>query len=404
MDSSINLTITAIENLPIPSINRSEYQDKKMPELRLRVTPTGVKTFSVFKRMHGGKPVRVTLGKFPDLSPTKAKVLTQQCLAELVTGNNPNQTQKINQLQNISLSQAYEKYISAKSLKESTLRDYKSLLSNQLSDIDQKRLIEISRDDVERLHKKSKSKARADYAMRLLRALINYINSESIALTNFPLMPSNPVQVLSHKTQWNNVRRRNTHIRLAELQDFYEALEYVRATETNTGKSICDALLFALLTGLRKNEVLNLKWSNINSRGAFFTIKETKNGDELELPVTPAIQEILETRKKEVKTCFVFAAENQYGQVRTPRKVVQKIKELSKTNCDFHDLRRTFATTAEHIDVGNYKLKRLMNHASNRHDVTAGYTIMTSETLRDAATKIQNKLQHKEEINLRVLD
>lgn len=383
-----------IESLPIPAINRAEYRDKKLPELRLRITPTGVKTFSVFKRVHGGKPVRVTLGKFPDLSPTKAKILTQQCLAELVTGNNPNQAKKVNELQNITVSEAHQKYIAAKPLKQSTLRDYKTLLKCQLKDISNKRLVDITRDDVEKVHKNALSKARADYSMRLLRALINFMNNESAALTDEPLILVNPVNVLSHKMKWNNVGRKNTHIRLPELPDFYDALEFIRANETNTGKSICDALLFALLTGLRKNEILNLMWSDINIKGLFFTVHDTKNGTPLELPITPVLQSILAIRKNEFLTHYIFSSENQYGQIRTPRKVVQKIKELSGTMCDFHDLRRTFATTAEHLDIGTYKLKRLMNHASNRHDVTAGYTIMTAETLRESAIKIQNKLRH----------
>ena len=70
--------------------------------------------------------------------------------------------------------------------------------------------------------------------------------------------------------------------------------------------------------------------------------------------------------------------------------MVAKIKGLSATHCDFHDLRRTFATTAEHLDVGTYKLKRLMNHSTGRDDVTAGYTILTAETLRQSAEKIQS--------------
>jgi hypothetical protein len=66
------------------------------------------------------------------------------------------------------------------------------------------------------------------------------------------------------------------------------------------------------------------------------------------------------------------------------------VKEIC--DCNFHDLRRTFATTTEHLDVGHYKLKRLMNHVSDRNDVTAGYTVLTAETLRSSAIKIQKKL------------
>ncbi len=49
-----------------------------------------------------------------------------------------------------------------------------------------------------------------------------------------------------------------------------------------------------------------------------------------------------------------------------------------------------FATTPERLDVGSYKLKRLMNHSTGRDDVTAGYIILTAETLRQSAEKLQS--------------
>ena len=123
-----------------------------------------------------------------------------------------------------------------------------------------------------------------------------------------------------------------------------------------------------------------------------FPVLETKNGSDLELPITEYLENIFDCRETCFKTEYVFSAENFHGQVRTPRKIVQKVKAISGTSCDFHDLRRTFATTAEHLDVGTYKLKRLMNHATNRNDVTAGYVILTAETLKKSAERIQEQL------------
>jgi integrase len=148
-------------------------------------------------------------------------------------------------------------------------------------------------------------------------------------------------------------------------------------------------MLFALLTGLRRGEIFRLKWADVDLRSKFFTVYDTKNGLPLELPVTGRICELLEVMRQGITSEYVFAADNEYGQVREPKKVVAKVKAESKTHCDFHDLRRTFATTAEHLDVGNYKLKRLMNHSTGRDDVTAGYTVLTAETLRPSAERIQ---------------
>jgi hypothetical protein len=46
-----------------------------------------------------------------------------------------------------------------------------------------------------------------------------------------------------------------------------------------------------------------------------------------------------------------------------------------------HDLRRTFITVAESLDIPAYALKRLLNHRA-AGDVTAGYIVIDVERLR----------------------
>ena len=58
-----------------------------------------------------------------------------------------------------------------------------------------------------------------------------------------------------------------------------------------------------------------------------------------------------------------------------------KVAELSGVPFTIHDLRRTFATTAESLDLPAYALKRLMNHKMT-NDVTAGYIVTDVERLR----------------------
>jgi integrase len=403
MKNIISFTKETIEKITPPELNRKEFKDSKIPELRLRVTSNGVKSYSVFKRVNGGsgKPVRITIGKFPSLSPSKAKVEAQKLIGLLAEGINPKERKAVNSLENIRLQEAFEWYLSSKSLKQNTLNDYHSLMRCQLSVLATKKLSRIKSEEISRLHSKcsESSKSRADYAFRLLRAIYNFISIESVGISGKSLFIENPVRIISGRKQWNNVSRKQGHIRKSELHLFAKALKEVREESTVTGESVCDALLFALLTGLRKSEVLNIKWTDINLAGRYFTVRDTKNGNPLELPLTSYLENILEFRKISLLTDYVFSAENTFGQVRTPWKVVQKLKTLSRIDCDFHDLRRTFATTAEHLDVGTYKLKRLMNHRTNRNDVTAGYVILTAETLRSTAEKIQLELIENMSVN-----
>jgi hypothetical protein len=52
-----------------------------------------------------------------------------------------------------------------------------------------------------------------------------------------------------------------------------------------------------------------------------------------------------------------------------------------------HDLRRTFATIADSLDIPGYALKALLNHKGGS-DVTAGYVVASTERLREPMQKI----------------
>jgi len=102
---------------------------------------------------------------------------------------------------------------------------------------------------------------------------------------------------------------------------------------------------------------------------------------------------LLERRKyKSGGNEFVFHANNEKGHIIEPKKVIGKIAENSEINFTLHDLRRTFTTLAESANIGTYSIKRLLNHKSQRDDVTAGYTVLTPEELRVPALEIENKI------------
>ena len=68
------------------------------------------------------------------------------------------------------------------------------------------------------------------------------------------------------------------------------------------------------------------------------------------------------------------------------------MNERADVSFTLHDLRRTFCSVAETIGVGTYTLKRLLNHKTSRSDVTAGYTVLTAEELREPAEKICQRI------------
>jgi len=63
------------------------------------------------------------------------------------------------------------------------------------------------------------------------------------------------------------------------------------------------------------------------------------------------------------------------------------VTQASGVTFCIHDLRRTFATLAESLDIPGYALKRLLNHA-DAGDVTSGYLVITPERLREPMQKV----------------
>jgi len=53
-----------------------------------------------------------------------------------------------------------------------------------------------------------------------------------------------------------------------------------------------------------------------------------------------------------------------------------------------HDLRRTFASIADSLDISAYVLKRLLKHKISGSDVTASYIINDVERLRKPMQQI----------------
>jgi len=89
METKFNFTKSALDNLPIPETGkRSTYHDTKATGLQLRVTSSGVKTFSLFRRVKGGEPERLTLGRYPDMTIEQARKLSAQYNLAIESGDN----------------------------------------------------------------------------------------------------------------------------------------------------------------------------------------------------------------------------------------------------------------------------------------------------------------------------
>jgi integrase len=393
--TEVSFTKAALNNLAIPPPGkRLEVHDIKTPGLMIRVTNAGTKTFTIYKRVKG-KPQRIKLGCYPDMTIEQARRQAQKVLSRVAEGIDPVIERRAQRARSVTLKEALDAYLDARELKLTTIKDYRAAVRESYPDWLDKPLVFITKDMVERRHRQrgEQSKARANLAMRLLRAVFNYAAAKYEDAEGHSLIKENPVKRLSDTRAWFRVNRRQWVIKNHQLPAWFDAVMRLRPERDGSKAEVARSyLLMVLFTGLRKEEAKELKWHDIDFEGRTFTVIDPKNRDDHTLPLPDFLYDLLVEHRQHAYSDYVFASigESKYGA--DLRYWIGKITEASQVKFTLHDLRRTFTTTAESLDISAYALKRLLNHRISQSDVTAGYIITDVERLRTPMQKINNHL------------
>lgn len=393
----MKITKTLIDKLPSPEQGQTFYRDEQLKGFGVRLTASGVKSFIVEKRI-SGKVKRITLGSYPELTVEQARKEAQKLLGKIATGINPILEAKAQQRRAITLQQAFDDYLKArKSLKQTTIVDYQNAFKQVLPDWLNKPLLSLTKEMIVRRHTKhglERSQARANLAMRILRAIFNFALNEYEDEHGKPLIVENPINRLSHTRAWYRVERRQTLIKSHELANWYQGVQQLtHRYDPAQANRLKDYFLLVLFTGLRREEAMRLKWQHIDLISKTLTIQETKNHQSHTIPLSDFLFDLFLRRRQDAVNEYVFPAESKTGHLSDPRKAMLKIQETSGVSFTLHDLRRTFITLAESLDIPVYALKRLLNHKMSS-DVTAGYVVIDVERLRKPMQLITDTLLH----------
>lgn len=390
------LTKSYIDRLPLPPRKPSGqaqqvlYRDESLVGFGLLVGSGGTKSFFVERRVNG-RVKRITVGRYGHVTPVQARQKAQELLGSIAMGKDPAAEKRALRAQAVTLEQAFEDYLlTRKDLKPGTVANYRKCLDGCLGDWKGRRLVDIGKSQVEARHRElsRKAPARANNAMRVLRAVFNHALAKYEDQSGRPTLQFNPVDRLSQVRAWNRVERRRSMVKPHQMAEWFDATMQLNETTTR------DFLHFLLFTGLRKSEAGMLRWSDVDFGDATITIRDTKNRDPHILPLSSFLRELLERRQRDSASEWVFESPARPGSpLSEPRSAVKRISTLWGHPFSLHDLRRTFVTVADSLDIPHYALKRLVNHRNgNGNDVTAGYISSGVERLREPMQQITDFL------------
>lgn len=157
-----------------------------------------------------------------------------------------------------------------------------------------------------------------------------------------------------------------------------------------------EIIVFALNTGLRQGELIDLTWDRVDLLNKTFTILEQKNKGKDTLPLNENAMEILNARSKvkSIKGNFVFYNKkgNTIVSSNLGRSFRSVVKKAGIAKFRFHDLRHTFATRLAQRGVDIYKIQRLGRWKSIQ--MVIRYAHHYAESLRDGIEKL-DKIPNK---------
>lgn len=377
----IRLTRKAIEGIHNPEHGQVLYRDAVLPGFGLRVGAKS-KVFFVEGQVNY-RTRRVTIGRADVLGVDDARRMAMETLAEMIRGIDVTAERRKAAADNITLENAFEEFFEARrSLTENSVATYSRSLHLYLRDWKQRPLAEITKQDVLSRHRRiadASGGVTANNVMRHLRSVYNH------ATATYEELPRNPVEVLSKARAWHPERRRQTLVTVSQLPEWWAAVEAEPALSR-------DLLILVLFTGMRRNEVVGLRWRDIDLKGKTIHVDRTKNGDPLDLPLSEFLANLLRERKLRCGSSeWVFPGKGASGHIVETKTITARVSERSGVKFTMHDLRRTFITIAESIDIPHYALKRLINHRTS-HDVTGGYIVIDVERLREPVERVANRI------------
>ncbi len=343
------LTTKFIEGQKPDPSKRLDFRDELMPGLVLRISTSGTKTFCLHKRING-KMRRLTIGRFGIVSLAEARERVRQVLYEVETGQFEDRTgvevEAKSTLGNV-IPDYMEKYVKVHN------RDWKrkQALLAKFTTLQDKQIDQIKRADVVKacdLIRKT-APTSANRALAHLKHLMGWCVERG-------MIDANPIAGMKPPSKEKSRERVLTDDELGALW----------ATCDAEGYPFGDCMKLLILSGQRRAEVAEMRWSEIDLERRLWILPSTraKNGRQHTVPITDAMLDVLRRVPRFLGSDYVFTTKGTSpisGFGRLKKRLVKALPAETE-HWTPHDLRRTMSTNMAMLGVPQPVTEALLNH------------------------------------------
>lgn len=168
---------------------------------------------------------------------------------------------------------------------------------------------------------------------------------------------------------------------------FLEKEEIVRLL-ANCNEHIKPIVIVALNTGMRRGEIMGLKWRDIDFKRGIIHLYNTKNGEKREVPMNEQVKNALIGVRKHPKSNLIFVKKNgqPYGDFK--KSFLKAMEKSGIKEFRFHDCRHTFSSHLVMNGVDLNTVRELLGHKSML--MTLRYSHLSPSHKKNAVATLSN--------------
>jgi integrase len=213
--------------------------------------------------------------------------------------------------------------------------------------------------------------ATVNRSLECLKSLFN----KAISWQKF--VGANPVK------QIKLLKENNKRLRFLEREEIIRLL-------ANCQKHLKPIVIIALNTGMRRGEILGLKWRDIDIRRGIIYLYNTKNGEKRELPINEQVKTALIRTRKHPQSEYIFCNKDGSRMTHVSKSFATALRKSGIKDFKFHDMRHTFASHLVMVGIDLNTVRELLGHKSLA--MTLRYSHLSPDFKKRAVDVLSKKM------------